>query len=310
MLLNDSLQDRATGFEDLLANGLDQPAPLEPSGWQSLYGREHAEAAHYYQIFDCARSDPIGTASHKLVLRGHHFVADARLGLALSAFYERVAAPPHPDGAATTAAGATPHLYTHRGDAVTGPGIRWPHREGSRGDSRDVSRLWLTAPSRPMRCRFSNTESLGQECPLSLTPAGLAVGFGPKELSPTLARRSQLTIHPADLQEDPCGSPAPQRHPEARRHGYSVVTFCIRLPRTNVKDPQHPQGMRRFWKSLGCTCVPGKVPASLPVESCPTQPLQDIFPYLCTEVSGWIVCPQVILEWSVTTEPSNDKKIS
>jgi hypothetical protein len=79
-----------------------------------------------------------------------------------------------------------------------------------------------------------NTEPLGQECPLSLAPAGLAVGFGPKELSPTLARRSQLAIHPADLL-DPCGSPAPRRHPGARRHGYSVVTVCIRLPTSNVK---------------------------------------------------------------------------
>jgi hypothetical protein len=56
------------------------------------------------------------------VLIGHHLVADGRLGLALSAFHERVTAPPLPNGAATTTAGATPHLLTHRGDAVTGPG--------------------------------------------------------------------------------------------------------------------------------------------------------------------------------------------
>ena len=44
--------------------------------------------------------------------------------------------------------------------------------------------------------------------PSFISACGLAVGFGPKELSPTLARRSQLAIHPADLL-DPCGSPAP-----------------------------------------------------------------------------------------------------
>src|SRR5215204_7177864 len=57
-------------------------------------------------------------------------------------------------GAATTKAGAAPHLLTHRGDAVTGP-IRWPPRRDHRGGRRDVARLWLTAPCRPIRCRFS-----------------------------------------------------------------------------------------------------------------------------------------------------------
>ena len=80
-----------------------------------------------------------------------------------------------------------------------------------------------------------NSEPLGKECPLSLAPARLAVGFGPKELSPTPARRSQLAIHPADLAEGPCGSPALRCHPEARRYGYSIVTSDIRPLRTNVK---------------------------------------------------------------------------
>ena len=48
--------------------------------------------------------------------------ADGRRGLALSAFHERVTAPPLPNGVATTTAGATQHLYTYRGYAVTGPG--------------------------------------------------------------------------------------------------------------------------------------------------------------------------------------------
>jgi hypothetical protein len=122
VLLDNPLQERAPGFQDLLAHSLDDPAPLEASGQLQLCGCEHAEAAHYHQVFDYARSDPIGAASHELVLKGHHFVADGRLGLSLSAFHERVTAPPLPNGAAKTTAGATPHLYTHRGDAVTGPG--------------------------------------------------------------------------------------------------------------------------------------------------------------------------------------------
>jgi hypothetical protein len=57
------------------------------------------------------------------VLEGHHLVAYGRLGLALSAFHERVAAPPHcSEGTATTKAGAAPHLLFYRGDAVTGTG--------------------------------------------------------------------------------------------------------------------------------------------------------------------------------------------
>jgi hypothetical protein len=56
------------------------------------------------------------------VLIGHHFVADGRLGLALSAFHERLTALPLPNCAATTKVGAAPHLLTHRGDAVTDPG--------------------------------------------------------------------------------------------------------------------------------------------------------------------------------------------
>jgi hypothetical protein len=86
-----------------------------------LCGREHAEAAHYHQIFDYARFDPIWTASHELVLKSHHLVADGRLGLALPASHEPLTTPPvrvRP----TTKAGAAPRLYTIRGDAVTGPG--------------------------------------------------------------------------------------------------------------------------------------------------------------------------------------------
>ena len=63
------------------------------------------------------------------------------------------------------------------------------------------------------------TEPLGLECPLSLVPTRLADGFGPKELSPTLLLRA---IHPGTLC-GPCGSPAPRRHPGARRYGYAVV---------------------------------------------------------------------------------------
>ena len=90
-------------------------------------------------------------------------------------------------------------------------------------------------PGRPIRCRFSQYRTTRPGVPSFISACGVsAVGFGPKELSPTLARRSQLAIHPADLL-DPCGSPAPRRHPGARRHGYSVVTVCIRLPTSNVK---------------------------------------------------------------------------
>jgi hypothetical protein len=79
-------------------------------------------------------------------------------------------------------------------------------------------------------------------------PARLAVGFGPKELSPTPARPSLLAIHPADLSEGPCGSPAPRRHPGARRHGYSIVTSGIRPLRTNVKVVRLGLGLKQ------CSC--------------------------------------------------------
>jgi hypothetical protein len=56
----------------------------------------------------------------------------------------------------------------------------------------------------------------------------LAAGFGPKELSPTLARRSRLAIHPADLL-GPCGSPAPPG--ATRKLGGTAILLsprCIR----------------------------------------------------------------------------------
>jgi hypothetical protein len=46
--------------------------------------------------------------------------------------------------------------------------------------------------SKKGRCSGTPTTSF-------FAPAGLAVGFGPKELSPTLAAFAGLAIHPADL---------------------------------------------------------------------------------------------------------------
>src|SRR5215213_838632 len=64
-------------------------------------------------------------------------------------------------------------------------------------------------PCLPIRCRFSRRRTTRPGVPSFLTPARLAVGFGPKELSPTLAGFAELAIHPADLLRAPCGSPAP-----------------------------------------------------------------------------------------------------
>src|SRR5215203_5339872 len=56
--------------------------------------REHAEAAHHHQVLYYSRAYPVGSSPHELVLEGHHVVADGGLDLALSAFHERVTAPP------------------------------------------------------------------------------------------------------------------------------------------------------------------------------------------------------------------------
>src|SRR5215207_1248281 len=60
--------------------------------------------------------------------------------------------------------------------------------------------------------------------PPSLAPARLAVGFGPKELSPTLARRGQLAIHPADLSEKVRVGPPPPG--ATRRLGVFLASYC------------------------------------------------------------------------------------
>src|SRR5215217_45768 len=126
-------------------------------------------------------------------------------------------------GAATTKAGAAPHLLTHRGDAVTGP-IRWPPqrvlipRRPQRYSPGGADR---STPPDPIPA-WPKTEPLGLECPLSFAPTRLAVGFGPKELSPTLLLRA---IHPGTFCKGPGGSPASRRHPGARRYGYAVVNL-------------------------------------------------------------------------------------
>src|SRR5215203_584836 len=104
------------------------------------------------------------------------------------------------------------------------PCIRWPPRSTDRGGRRDVARLWLTAPCRPIRSRFAQDRTTRPGVPSFLSPTRLAVGFGLKELSPTLVGFAELAIHPADLLRGPCGSPAPRRHPGVRRPGYAVVT--------------------------------------------------------------------------------------
>src|SRR5215217_1900563 len=121
---------RASGLEDLLSHGFDEPASLVAVGKLLLGGREHVEATNDHQILDHPGSYPIRTASHERVLEGHHLVADGRLGFALPArrccgvhLFLRTSS----GGAPTTRAGGAPHLLTHRGDAVTGP-IRWPPR--------------------------------------------------------------------------------------------------------------------------------------------------------------------------------------
>src|SRR5215216_6366070 len=99
MLLNYVFQDRASRFQDLLSHGLDEPASLEALG-KLLLGRcEHAEAANYRQVFDYPRSYPVGAASHELVLKGHHLIADGGLAPALPATTDgRAPAPPRSSG--------------------------------------------------------------------------------------------------------------------------------------------------------------------------------------------------------------------
>ena len=92
----------------------------------------------------------------------------------------------------------------------------------SRGDRRDVARVWLTAPRRPIRCRFSRDRTTWLGVPSFFSPTRLADGFGPKELCPTL----HWSDSPLDLAVR-SGSPAPRRHPGARRHGYAVVTLVV-----------------------------------------------------------------------------------
>src|SRR5215211_8246810 len=76
-----------------------------------------------------------------------------------------------------------------------------------RGGRRDVARLWLTAPASRSGAGSPDAGPLGPGCPLSLAPARLAVGFGPKELSPTPAEAGDSPRGPP--REGPCGSPAP-----------------------------------------------------------------------------------------------------
>ena len=100
-----------------------------------------------------------------------------------------------------------------------------------------------------IKLRAHDDSSSGTELPPSQAPARLAVGFGPKELSPTPAGRSRLTIHPADLQVyGPCGSPAPRRHPGARRQRHPVVTQ--RYTRHNLRcqrlNPDARSILRQF----------------------------------------------------------------
>ena len=98
----------------------------------------------------CCAASGEGYGSHDAITAYPAARHDGRLGPALPAC-QFIPAPPRSFwGAATTKAGAAPHLYTHRGDAVTDP-IRWPPRDISRRDRSDVARVWLTAPRRPIR---------------------------------------------------------------------------------------------------------------------------------------------------------------
>src|SRR5215204_659700 len=103
----------------------------------------------------------------------------------------------------------TPPLVLQRGCSHQ-PCIRWPPRNTYRGGRRDVARLWLTAPGRPIRCRFSQHRTTWPGVPSFLIAYEVSCRVRAERVKPyARARRSQLAIHPADLSEKVRVGPPP-----------------------------------------------------------------------------------------------------
>jgi hypothetical protein len=95
--------------------------------------------------------------------------------------------------------------------------------------------------------RAHDDSSSGTELPPSQAPARLAVGFGPKELSPTPTSAS-WRFTPRTCRCSPCGSPASRRHPEARRQRHPVVTQ--RYTRHNLRCQRLNPDARSFLRQF------------------------------------------------------------
>src|SRR5829696_266875 len=217
---------RASGLEDLLSHGFDEPASLVAVGKLLLGGREHVEATNDHQILDHPGSYPIRTASHERVLEGHHLVADGRLGFALPTRRWGVHLFRAPPLGVRQRRRPVPHPTSKPIEGTQSPTLdplaaprrfpRRPHR---------CSRLWLTAPSRPIRCWFSRHQTTWPGVPSFLSAYEVSCRVRAERVKPYASSAKPASDSPrGPLREGPCGSPAPRRHPGVRHPSYAVVT--------------------------------------------------------------------------------------
>jgi hypothetical protein len=212
VLLDRRFEVRSSHFQDLLAHSLDEPTSLVALGELRILSGPRPTNSCWKAIISSLMA-----ASVLFCLR----FMDVSLHLLIGT------------GAATTKAGAAPHLYTHRGDAVTGP-IRWLPRDVSRGDRRDVARVWLTAPCRPIRCRFYRNRT---------TWLGVPSFFIAYEVSCRVRAERAMPYAPLErFTPGPCGPmwvPRPPAPPGGSALQHSVVNQLY-TPRTVRCQHLHP----------------------------------------------------------------------
>src|SRR5215204_864865 len=103
----------------------------------------------------------------------------------------------------------TPPLVLQRGRSHR-PCIRWPPRRDYRGGRRDVARLWLTAPGRPIRCRFSQHRATWPGVPSFFSAYGVSCRVRAERVKPYASSAKLASDSPrGPLREGPCGPPAP-----------------------------------------------------------------------------------------------------
>src|SRR5829696_5378250 len=95
--------------------------------------------------------------------------------------------------------------------------------EGSPRRPQRCSPTVADRPCLPIRSRFSRRRTTRPGVPSFFSRARLAVGFGPKELSPTPGYPGDSPREPCG----PCGSPAPRRHPEVRRLLAMLLSYLV-----------------------------------------------------------------------------------